>query len=142
MTWLSQKTLKSFIKRCWRCSLKSIKILFQFPNNYKKRLKKWWAPWITTLLKKVIKGPKYGYAWWILVVKWRNRFHTIFNCTILRDQVANHFSQWTKVQALTSNGFHLYFKNTVFMYFTLFYNYKLLQFLTTPICTVFIAPCP
>lgn len=119
MTWLSQKTLKSFIKRCWRCSLKSIKILFQFPNNYKKCLKKWWAPWITILLKKVIKGPKYGYAWWILVVKWRSRFHTICTCTILRDQVDNHFSQWTKVQALTSNGFHLYFKNTVFMYFTL-----------------------
>lgn len=120
MTWLSQKTLKSFIKRCWRCSLKLFKILFQFPNNYKKCLKKWWALWITILLKKVMKGPNYVYAQWILVsVKKRNRFHTIWTCTILKHQVVNHFSQWTKVKALISKGFHLYFKNTVFIYFIL-----------------------
>ena len=66
------------------------------------------------------------------VVEKRNRFHTICTCTILRtDQVVAYLLLWTKVQALISNAF--IFKNTVntclYIYSTLLYNYKLLQFL-------------
>lgn len=60
------------------------------------------------------------YTWWFLVsVKKMNRFHIICTCTILRDKVVTHLSLWTKVQALISKGFHLYFKNAVFIYFIL-----------------------
>lgn len=66
------------------------------------------------------------------VVEKRNRFHTICTCTILRrDQVVAYLLLWTKVQALISNAF--IFKNTVntclYIYSTLLYHYKLLQFL-------------
>lgn len=66
------------------------------------------------------------------VVEKTNRFHTICTCTILRrDQVVAYLLLWTKVQALISNAF--IFKNTVntclYIYSTLLYHYKLLQFL-------------